>query len=101
MKKPKRPAADDGIRPEYDFSGAVRAKYYQRFQQGSNVVLLEPDVFAAFPTSAAVNQALRGLVSVARSSARVIRRSPGPKRRPNKRMQLTRSAKARRRDPRS
>jgi hypothetical protein len=97
MKKAKSRVADDDMRAEYDFTGAVRGKYYERFRQSSNVVLLEPDVAAAFPNSASVNEALRALASSSRKSARVIRRSAGPHRRPNKRMQLTRSAKARRR----
>ncbi len=101
MKKAKSQAADHEMRPEYDFTGAVRGKYYERFHQGSSIVLLEPDVSAAFPTSAAVNQALRALASSGRKSTRVMRRPPGPQRRPNKRMQLTRSAKAKRRGPRS
>jgi hypothetical protein len=44
---------------EYDFSKGVRGKYVKRLARGSNVVLLDPDVSAAFPTSAAVNKALR------------------------------------------
>jgi hypothetical protein len=70
-------------------------------QQGSTIVLLEPDVSAAFPTSAAVNQALRALASTGRKSTRMMRRPPSPQRRPSKRMQPTRSAKAKRRGPRS
>ena len=100
MKKAKSRVADDDMRAEYDFTGAVRGKYYERFRQSSNVVLLEPDVAAAFPNSASVNEALRALASSSRKSARDVRRSAGPHRRPNKRMQ-TRSAKARRRGPRS
>jgi hypothetical protein len=99
MKKVKSQAGDDDIRPEYDFTGAVRGKYYERFRQNSNVVLLDPDVSEAFPNSASVNQALRALASVARKSVQVMRRPSSPQRRPNKRM-LTRSAKARRRGPR-
>jgi hypothetical protein len=95
MKKVKTAAVDGDMLREYDFTGAVRGKYYERFRQGSNVVLLDPDVSAAFPTSESVNAALRRLVSVSRRS--VPRRAP---RRPNKRMLLTRSAKARRRGPR-
>jgi hypothetical protein len=101
MKKVKSQVADDEMRPEYDFSSAVRGKYYERFQQGCILVLLEPDVSAAFPTSAAVNQALRALASTGGKSTRVVQRPPSPQRRPSKRMQLTRSAKARRRGPRS
>jgi len=50
--------------PEYDFTGAVRGKYYKRYRQGTNVVLLDPDVAAVFRDSAAVNDALRLLVSL-------------------------------------
>lgn len=45
--------------PETDFSGGVRGKYYERAMQGSNVVLLEPDVAKVFRDSAVVSQALR------------------------------------------
>jgi hypothetical protein len=51
--------------PEYDFSGGVRGKYVDRYQQGTNLVLLEPDIAEAFPDSASVNRALRVLVNVA------------------------------------
>jgi hypothetical protein len=44
---------------EYDFTKGVRGKYAKRLSRGSNIVLLDPDVSAAFPTSAAVNRALR------------------------------------------
>jgi hypothetical protein len=59
-------AEDDDLEPEYDFSGAVRGKYYQRYQQGSNVVLLDPDVAQAFKDSASVNRALRLLLDLAK-----------------------------------
>lgn len=54
---------DDDMRPEYDLRGGVRGKYYQRYRQGTNVVLLEPDVARLFPDSAAVNEALRRYLS--------------------------------------
>lgn len=57
---------NDDILPEYDFSKAVRGKYYERYQAGTNVVLLEPDVAAAFPDSDAVNEALRSLLTIAK-----------------------------------
>lgn len=49
--------------PETDFSGGVRGKYYERAMQGSNVVLLEPDVASVFRGSAVVSQALREYLS--------------------------------------
>ena len=55
----------DELRPEYDFdySKAVRGKYYKRLlKEGSNVVVLERDVAKAFPNSAAVNAALRTVI---------------------------------------
>ena len=54
--------------PEYDFSGGVRGKYAQRYAQGNNVILLEPDIAKAFPTSEAVNEALRLLMNLTQMS---------------------------------
>ena len=61
----------DELRPEYDLAelkNPVRGKYHARAMEGSNVVLLETDVAAAFPDSQSVNAALRMLVSVARKA---------------------------------
>ena len=61
---------DDELRAEYDFSqieGGVRGKYAQRYREGTNLVLLAPDVAQAFPTDEAVNEALRLLVKLAKS----------------------------------
>jgi hypothetical protein len=62
----QEPEDDDDLRPEYDFSGAVRGKYYERYQQGTNVVLLDPDVAQTFKDSESVNRVLRLLVDLAR-----------------------------------
>ena len=56
------------MREEYDFSGGVRGKHYQAYRQGTNLVLLEPDVAAIFKDAASVNAALRMLVKVAREA---------------------------------
>jgi hypothetical protein len=59
---------EDELRPEYDFSnmqGGVRGKYVERYRAGTNIVLLDPDVAQAFPTSDAVNEALRLLMQIA------------------------------------
>jgi hypothetical protein len=56
---------EDDLRPEYDFSkmkGGVRGKYVERYREGTNLVLLDPDVAAAFPDAKAVNDALRLLL---------------------------------------
>jgi hypothetical protein len=59
MKKNRKPDSSDEMRPEYDFRGGVRGKYAQRFREGTNVIVLDPDVAAEFKDSAAVNDALR------------------------------------------
>ena len=71
MKKtPSRVREVSTMRAEYDFSGGVRGKYAKRYAQGSNIVVLEPDVAEAFPTARAVNAALRKLLRAAPSRAR-------------------------------
>jgi hypothetical protein len=52
------------MRAEYDFSGGVRGKYVDRYRQGTNVVLIDPELVEAFPDSKSVNDALRGLVAI-------------------------------------
>jgi hypothetical protein len=47
----------------------VRGKYYERYQKGTNVIVLDPDVAAVFRDSQSVNQALRLLIDVAKSQA--------------------------------
>ena len=71
-KRGRKPAASrvaidpDEILPEYDFTGGVRGKYAARYAEGTNVVLLDADVAAAFPSSKTVNVALRALAEIAR-----------------------------------
>jgi uncharacterized protein len=91
----RRPRAndDDEILPEYDFTGAVRGKYYERYRQGTNVVLLDPDVAAVFRDSASVNDALRRLVSLAEGKAGARRSQAVKQRRSNKPLQPTRRTK--------
>jgi len=50
---------DDQMRPDYDFSGGVRGKYYEAYRKVSNIVVLDPDVAEIFRDSASVNEALR------------------------------------------
>lgn len=68
------------MKQEYDFSNGVRGKYAKRYQSGSNVVVLEPEIAKVFPDSEAVNEALR-----------VIMRAAGH----NKSLQRTRKARRR------
>ena len=72
MKK-ANPTSRDDLRPEYkrsDFGRLVRGKYVERLKKGSNVVILDPRVARAFPTSEAVNETLLSLLDLAKKSAR-------------------------------
>jgi len=64
-RKINRKSKDD-MRPEYDFTGGVRGKFYKEYMRGTNVVLLDPDVAAVFPDAATVNAALRSLAQLAK-----------------------------------
>lgn len=77
MKRNRRSQADD-VRSEYtfDYTKAVRGKYYRRLlQEGANVVVLEPDLAKAFRDSAAVNDALRSLLKLSEATRRQAKRS--------------------------
>lgn len=57
---------DDDLRPEYPpelIRSGVRGKYAKQFREGSNVVLIDPDLVKAFPNTKAVNDALRQLLA--------------------------------------
>ena len=78
--KAKSPAAPDDMRREYDFdySTAVRGKYYRRLlKEGANVAVLEPDVAKVFRSSAAVNEALRSLLKLSETTRRLTSDSSG------------------------
>ena len=68
MKKQVEIERDPDMLDDYDFSQSVRGKYVQRFAQGSNVVVLSPDLAEMFPDSEAVNNALRLLADIASRS---------------------------------
>jgi hypothetical protein len=73
MKSKAEISEQDDLRPEYDFAsmqGGVRGKYAQRVAEGTNIVLLEPEIAQAFPTSQSVNEALRMLLKLARSTVK-------------------------------
>ncbi len=60
----KRGKNDPDMLEEYDFSGGVRGKYAKRYAEGTNVVVIDPDVSEYFPDHDAVNEALRGLAAI-------------------------------------
>jgi hypothetical protein len=80
MKKVKRAPKND-LRSAYkrsDFVGPlVRGKYAKRLKQSSNIVVLQPEVAAAFPNDETVNAALRSLIRLAKVATRPTKRSGG------------------------
>jgi hypothetical protein len=66
----KHNSGEEPMQAEYDFSGGVRGKYAARFVEGSNVVILDPDVAEAFPDAESVNEALRALAKIARQQGK-------------------------------
>lgn len=78
--KTKEKKISDELRPEYnfDYSRAVRGKYYKRLlSEGANVVMLEPDIAKSFADSDAVNKALRSLLNLTRTTERITKHSTG------------------------
>lgn len=64
MKKASKKRRADDMLDEYDFSNGVRGKFAKRYAEGTNVVLLDPDVAKVFPDSQSVNEALRAIAKV-------------------------------------
>ena len=74
MKKVKL----DELRSEYrreDLGSGVRGKYLKAYQEGTNLVLISPDVAEVFPSEETVNSALRGLIEIAKKSVEPTKRS--------------------------
>jgi hypothetical protein len=84
MKKEIR--KQDEMRPHYDFSGGVRGKYARRYAEGTNVVVLDPDVARLFPNREAVNETLRAVAEIVHIQERQQHRA-------NKRMKRTRKTR--------
>src|SRR6266576_6860632 len=63
MKK-SRKSERNGMRDEYDFSRGKRGKYARRYAEGTNVVVLDPDVARLFPNREAVNETLRAVAQI-------------------------------------
>lgn len=68
MKKGRKNSRSTDMLPEYDFGKGIRGKYAKRYQRGTNVVILEPDVARIFRSADAVNTALRSLAAIIHQS---------------------------------
>ena len=70
MKKARKSGSKKQAVPDIDFSGGVRGKYAEAFAQGTNLVVLSPEVAEIFPDSTAVNEALRTLARISGKTVR-------------------------------
>jgi len=67
----KRMRKDPDMLEEYDFSKGIRGKYAKRYAEGTNVIVIEPDVAKFFPDHDSVNQALRSLAEIIKKQKRI------------------------------
>jgi hypothetical protein len=61
----------DTLRDEYPeelIRSGVRGKYANAYREGTNIVLIDPDLHKLFPDSEAVNRALREYVAAKRTA---------------------------------
>ena len=61
------------MKQDYDFSKGVRGKYFKRYQVGSDIVILDPEIAAVFKDSESVNDALRSLIKAAGHNKTLLR----------------------------
>lgn len=71
-RRKRRTDDRDTMRPEYNFSRAVRGSTAARYAQGANVVVIDPDILDVFPNGASVNETLRALAPVLRQHRRTM-----------------------------
>ena len=67
----KRVSEKDEMLPEYDFSKGIRGKYAKRCAKGTNIVMIEPDVYEYFLDQKSVNEALRSLAAIIKRKKKV------------------------------
>lgn len=75
-----RTVKHEEMRKEYkreDLGKGIRGKHFEEYKKGTNLVLLSPDVAAAFPDDASVNDALRSLMKIARQTTGLTKASRG------------------------
>jgi hypothetical protein len=90
MRKQGTENVEDELRPEYDLSqlkGGIRGKYYQQAKEGTNLILIDPNLSQAFPDEASVNRALRLLLGTANAAIQKLHKRRTP---PNQALNRTR-----------
>ncbi len=63
---------DQDMLDEYDFSKGIRGKYVERYNKGTNVIVIDPDVAEYFSDSKAINDALRSIIPIIKQNVKKI-----------------------------
>lgn len=71
MKKMKVMENDPDMLKEYDFRNGVRGKYAAAYREGSNIIVLDPELSDVFPDSDSVNQVLRPIAELIRTQRQI------------------------------
>ena len=71
----KKMQEDPDILEEYDFSQGIKGKYAKRYSEGTNIVVIDPDVAKFFPDHDSVNKALRSLTEIIKEQKRTSNKS--------------------------
>ncbi len=67
----KKMSKDPDMLEEYDFSKGVKSKYTQKYEEGTNVVVIDPDVATFFPDHDSVNEALRSITRIIKRQKKI------------------------------
>ena len=73
MKEKPMKKQDDDMLEEYDFSKGIRGKYAKKYAEGSNVVVIEPEIAKEFPDAESVNEALKYLMLIIKKHKRKVK----------------------------
>lgn len=71
----KRIQEDPDMLEEYDFSQGIKGKYAKKYDEGTNIVVIDPDVAEYFPDHDSVNKALRSLTEIIKEQKKVFNKS--------------------------
>ena len=66
---------DPDMLEEYAFSKGLQGKYSRKYSEGTNVVVIDPDVAEFFPDHDSVNQALSSLTEIIKKQKKPLNES--------------------------
>jgi hypothetical protein len=73
MREKSMKKQDNDMLDEYDFSKGIRGKYEKKYAEGSNIIVIEPEVSKEFPDAESVNEALKHLMLIIKKHQKKVR----------------------------